>query len=552
MLVSNPAAASAWFAPAQPTGFPTLTPTRTTDWLLLHQWVSPHGDPLLHYALLNGHQVLLEPNDSEQVSLRTYVRAGSADEHAVYPSPYYAPNPFPSGIAHLDEHCHFLATQHFPEKNQWVNQVEQLGTRMNASTGYEEIQHELHFNREDLANMLQLHAEAVLYPLYNPQHIVQEKRNVINECSERMQAPNAIVYSKVLELMFDRPHFQSLGNRSDVIGTSADQLRQFYQQYYTPTNMLTVISGNINPEAVLPILNREFGQQRSPQVVAENPTGLELALKPHEIRTVTLQHRLLTSSEVALAFPAPAQLQTKDRLAMELLLHVLGDGLTSPLQKRLIDERHLANAVSMEMEPFKKTGLLLVDLTVDPGKEQAALQTTLRLLADAATHPVSEEALQQAKAKLTQAYRHQFTTPAQRTAAYGAALLHHTLDDLLTYPEQLQRITAQDLQKVAATYLTPDRYVAVFAQPGSVQASSPKQSTTDGTLPNYEPEGSQVSPLPPAKRVQQPGPLLVLPPGSAPGIPASSALANTLTAPVSGASALPARRSASPPSFWTA
>ena len=462
---------------------------------LVGQYSSIGGFPLLHYQLGNGHQVLIEQRPSEVVSLRTFIRAGSVDEAPVYPSPLYPKDGLPSGIAHLDEHCHFLTTQHFNQPNQWVDTVEHLGADLNASTGYEEIQHELLFNHEDLPNLLQLHAEAVLHPSYQAQAIVQEKRNVINECSERMAAPDAVAYSKLLELMFDRPHFQSLGNRSDIIRTTAEDIEAYYQRTYTPTNMVTVISGNVTPAEVLPLLNQQFGSVLPPVGDKPNESGLKLALGQNEQRSVTLQDPQLTLSQVFLGFAGPSYHDPKRMIALQLLGKLLVDNPTSPIRKQLVDETHLANAVGMDFEAYKNTGLVLFSLSTNPGQEQPALAALKQQLQQASQLPPDADKLEAAKQQLLATYDKMGTSVASSSSILGGALLHGTLNNVLNWPNILASITPQVIQTIAAETLTPQRNVTVFMQPGTLKATSPKWSSTQGELPNYEPAGTLVQPL---------------------------------------------------------
>ena len=464
---------------------------------LLGTYQNSLGYPINHYVLGNGHQVLIEQRpDSGLVSLRTFIRAGSCNEKAVYDSPLYPQSPFHSGIAHLDEHCHFLATDHFAEKNSWVDRVEHLGASLNASTGYEMIQHELLFNEEDLTPMLDLHGEALLRPKYDPALILQEKRNVINECSERMAPPEAVAFSKLMELFYDRPHFQSLGNRQDVLDTSAEELKQFYQTHYTPTNMLTVISGNVAPEEVLPQLEKSFGQNPARPELGPNTVGLKLALKPGEIRTLTMQDPQLTSSSVNIAFPSPGRQNSKDRAAMEVLLHLLSDGPLSDFEQALINQRPLATAISTEMQTQQNTGMTAISFDTQEGQEQEGLHVLLDVLTKAGQQPYSGTQLDEVKGKLLSNYRRMQSHVHADTMSMGKELLFKNLNYHLDYEQLIQAVTPDDLQRVATTYLNPNRYAVVFTQPGPTRAFSSKESSIGGEIPLFSPTGSTVTSLP--------------------------------------------------------
>ncbi|MDX2085866.1 MAG: pitrilysin family protein [Candidatus Melainabacteria bacterium] len=436
----------------------------------VQSFTSPSGTPIHLYVLGNGHRVLVEQRPTDVISMRTFINAGSINENPIFSSGLYGPTGSPSGIAHLDEHCHFLTTQHFPVKNSWVAAVEQLGSQLNASTGYEVIQHELFFNKEALPQMIRLHGEAVMHPLYNRDLLVQEKRNVLNEASERTASPEAQIYNKTLELLFDRPHFQSLGVRQDVINTSAEQLQTFFNRYYTPTNMLTVISGDVNPETVVAQLNEDFGS--NPNRGGPNNASLKIALKPGEIRSATVYDPQLTYGVVNLTFPAPGKNNLKDRVAMECLLTLLNDGALSLFQRYLQDQWKLATEVGVEYMPTKTAGMAQIGFHTTPGDEKQALGATLAILKRMNDKPISAEKLQEVKNKLLYGYQRSLNDAEVVTSLMGSEALTGTLTYFNHYADLVGSITPDDIQRVAQQYLNPQSYVLVYGLPGPQRALS--------------------------------------------------------------------------------
>lgn len=491
------------------------------------------GNPLWHFRLANGHQVVIEKRDTDAISLRTFIRAGSINEKPVYETPLYSKDGMKPGGAHLDEHVHFLSTEHYPGRNQWARAVEQYGAYLNASTDYETIQHELLFNKQDLSDILKLHAEALLHPAYDPSLIFQEKRNVINEASERMADPESVAYSKLLEMLFERPHFQSLGNRSDVQNTTAQDLRDFFNKFYTPRNMVTVISGDITPQEVLPQLNQTFGRNasalnRQKPDERRNTLNLRLALKPNEIRSISYFDPSLPSSRAYVAFPAPplsddrtealqqqgllprtyTQPQQippvqRDRMAMLLLQKLLTGGLNSLLPTMLTDRLQEAQSISFDYEAYRRTGMAVMALETQPGQEEKAVERSLHLLGQLGQRPIAPSLLAQTKKRLQQDFRQSQETTDATTELLGNEALYTGLSFYTNFDTILDAITPQDLQRVARQYLTPNRYALVYAKPGEQKGFSPKWSNQTGVMPLFLPEGQQMRPYPGQQQVEQ-------------------------------------------------
>ncbi len=437
--------------------------------MLVTSMVSPEGYPIYQYTLSNGHRLIVEQRPTDVVSLRTFVNAGSIYEAPVYKSLLYSPRGLPSGIAHLDEHCHFLRSQNFG-KNQWAETVDRSGANFNASTDSEMIQHELVFNREDLPKMLSLHAESVLRPVYREDELTQEKKNVINEMGQRMNIPEAKVLSKLYELMFDRPIFQTLGRVEDVQQTTAAQLEQFHQMYYTPTNMVTVVSGRVDPSMVLGHINREFGSV-PPRIQPEPPRAMQQAIRPGEVRYATVHDSQLTYSVVNLAFPAPPRSHLKERVAMEMIGTLLGNGPTSMLETEVQNQKRLVNQIGVEYSPMKAAGIFGISLVTSPGQEQQALGATLGVVSRLSQWMVMPQKLEEIKQNLIFKFKSDRSHVETSTMMLGEETLHQSMPYCLQYEQIVNSITPADLIQTAQKYLNPSTYAVVFGIPGQTAAT---------------------------------------------------------------------------------
>jgi zinc protease len=449
----------------------------------------PNGNQVEHYVLKNGHQVYFERRHDNLVSLRTFIRTGSTNENSVYKSPQYQETGFQSGIAHLDEHCHFLTTKNFPTKNEWVENIEAYGVSLNASTSDEEVQHELHFNREDLPSMLQLHAEQVLHPMYEDVNIEQERKNVLNEASERLESSSLRAMDKAFELMLDRPvSYQTLGTRTDVLDTHATDLKRFFDTFYTPTNMITVLSGNVNPADVLPLINKEFGHQVA-RPAPINDAGLRWSMKPNEIREQTyVDPKLSGLSLVLLGFEGPSKGDKKGRATQEILEAYLTGGELAPLNRHLVDEDHLAMDVSMMSSVQKNTGMSLIMMHSFEGHEQKAANALMKELSQLGSISIDDEKLKDVKKTLIHQHKMSLQHGEDSSYAIGTEALTHSVDYLARYEQYINSITPEEIQAYAQKYFNGKSYALVYALPGEKERYSEKTSNVDGVLPNFTPE----------------------------------------------------------------
>jgi zinc protease len=416
------------------------------------------------HVLANGHRVLIEERPAtDVVSMRTFINTGSINENPVHNSPHYVNMGSPSGIAHLDEHCHFLTTQHFTRPYSWTDKVADYGSDFNASTSMELIQHELLANSEDLPTMLALHAEAVMRPLYQPQLISKEKTNVINEIGERSRPAFAKIHNELMTLMFDRPDFQTHGRIDDIKRTTVDDLKTFQQRWYRPANMLTVLSGNIDTPRALAMINKQFGKAaKDPNPPVSQHVKLTL---PNQPRQSVMKLPDLVQPMLLMGFPAPSRAMARDRMAMTFLQVLLGGGPSSILQETLKTQQRLVSDISVNYEPNQASGCMEVAMDTPPGQEFKAVQSLLQQIQQLRSTPVTPAKMQELKGRVINSFNAALERVEVATLSMGEEAAYHSLGYYLNFPRLVNSMTPQDLQRVASQYLNPQRYALVMAYP---------------------------------------------------------------------------------------
>ncbi len=443
--------------------------------VLLKSFQTPGGYPAQLYQFPNGHRLLLEQRPTDVVSLRTFIKTGSINEDGILPSHLYADSGIPAGSAHLDEHCHFLSTRNYPQKNSLVGAVTQLGVQLNATTSPEWIQHEMNFSRDQFQQVVALHGEAVLRPLYQDEAITQEKRNVINEALERTNSPEYKAHNKLWEMLFDRPVHQTLGRQSDILKTKANDLQRFYDTYYVPSNMLTIVSGAVSPQEAIQAVGSQFGQV-VPKTSA-NPSrdifqALQPNLRPGQIKSATVYDPKLQQSNVQLGFIAPARQAIKDRIAYQLLLDFLVDGQNSALNRTVRDQEQVATQIGGQYMAMNQTGLGLINFRCQPGQESKALASVMNQVNRLSLQGLPDQTLERLKSKAIYAFQRHLNMSEQSSMFLGDEMLSGSLDYYLQFPQWVHSITSQDFIRVAQQYLNPKQYAVAFAVPGSTATAT--------------------------------------------------------------------------------
>jgi predicted Zn-dependent peptidase len=198
-----------------------------------------------------------------------------------------------SGFAHLFEHMLFQETENLP-KGAFDTYLEEAGGQLNGTTNqdrtmYYEI---VPSNRVNLA--LWLEAERMARLKVTKENFERE-REVVKE-ERRMRIDNAPYGNGFL--MLDTLHTDYQPYRHTVIGTmddlnaaTAQDVIDFYRQYYVPNNATIVLAGDITVEQARKFANEYFASIKTGKRVAPLPAATAAPRTDGE-RRQTLEDKL--------------------------------------------------------------------------------------------------------------------------------------------------------------------------------------------------------------------------------------------------------------------
>jgi zinc protease len=216
--------------------------------------------------LENGLTVLTkEVHTAPVVTVQVWYKVGSRNEE-----------PGLNGIAHQLEHMMFKGTQTRPI--QFGRLFSALGTDSNAFTSYDQTAYYGTAERNKLKALLILEADRMQNSLINTEQLASEKRVVISELQGYENSPEYRLNRAVMQAAFPN-HAYGLpvaGTKADVEKFTVEQVRQYYQKYYSPDNAVLVIVGDFQTAPTLKAVKEIFGNlsNSQPSIVNSQPSTL--------------------------------------------------------------------------------------------------------------------------------------------------------------------------------------------------------------------------------------------------------------------------------------
>ena len=446
-------------APSEDAGVITFPPSSAKKWIL------PDGLTV----------IVQEDHSAPVASVQAWCATGSIDED----------EHVGAGLSHILEHMLFKGTK-TRTTNAIAQKIQDVGGYINAYTSFDRTVFWIDVPKDGVAAALDVLSDAMMNSTLPPEEYLKEQEVIRREFAMNLDDPD-----RMTGLLLFATAFQKHPYRLPVIGQmeiynqlTQEQVMQYYKTRYVPNNLTFIVAGDVDPEKVHQQLADFFKAypERSlkPVFIPEEPPQLGRREVHNEFATEL--------TRLSLAWHIP-EITHPDVPALDLLSTVLGDGRSSRLYRRVREEAGLAFAVSAFSYTPGDPGLLGVDATVDPRKREAAQRLILQIIGEVKQAGVTADELMKAKKiSLSHHLDALVTMRGEASDIGGNWLLTRNLNFSRDYLAAVQKVTLDDIRRVAAKYLVDANLTVVSLNPkGSLLAKGEAaQPITAGEVQKFE------------------------------------------------------------------
>ncbi|HVY39776.1 MAG TPA: pitrilysin family protein [Polyangia bacterium] len=336
------------------------------------------------YALANGLTVILHPDRSSPlVAVDLWYHVGSKDE-----------SPGRTGFAHLFEHLMFMGSKHAPYPS-FDSIMESWGGHNNGTTSNDRTNYYEIGPRNLLETFLWLEADrlATLPDVITLEELDRQRKVVQNERRQSYEnRPYGAGELVVPEVMYppEHPyHWPTIGSHADIEAATVDDVREFFERFYRPSNASLSIAGDFDPTTVRGLVDKYFGWQPARPRPERRPPPALPRLESDVTRRLTDRVQL---PRLRLAWHSPALFAPGDA-DMDLAAHVLGGGKSSRLYRALVFDGRIAQDAFAYQGSLMLGSLFHVGATAKPGHglEEITAAVDAQLARLASDGPTEEE-----------------------------------------------------------------------------------------------------------------------------------------------------------------
>src|SRR5947199_2798765 len=428
------------------------------------------------WFLPNGLTIIVQEDHSAPVgSAQVWCATGSVneDEH------------IGAGLSHILEHMLFKGTR-TRSTNAIAQKIQDVGGYINAYTSFDRTVFWIDVPKDGVATALDVLADAMMNSTLPPEEYRKEPEVIRREFAMGMDDPDRMAGLLLFATAYQRhPYrFPVIGEIEIYNQLTQEQVMQYYKTRYVPNNLTFVVAGDVDAEKVRQQVTEFFKaypeKSLKPLFIPKEPPQLGRR-EVHQEFATELTH-------LSLAWHIP-EVTNPDVPALDLLSTILGDGRSSRLYRRVREEAGLAFSISAFSYTPGDPGLFGIDATVDPKKREAAEQLALRIVDEAKSIGVTADELEKAKKITLSHHLGALTTMRGQASDIGSNwLLTHDLNFSRHYLDAVQKVTLDDIKRVAATYLTETNLTVVSLNPKTSLAGKSEETkvATAGEIQKFE------------------------------------------------------------------
>ncbi len=391
-------------------------------------------------TLPNGLNVIVQEDHSAPVaSVQAWVATGSIDEDAH----------LGSGLSHLLEHMLFKGTETRPA-NAIAQSIQDVGGYINAYTSFDRTVYWIDVPRAGVETAIDLLADATMNSTLPRDEFIKEQEVIRREFAMGFDDPDRMIGQLMFATAYQRhPYGLPVIGHLDIFNQlTRDEVMAYYKARYVPNNITFIVVGDVETAAVRRQLEEAFAKFPARSLQPVYRPGEPPQLGRREVH----QDFKTELTRLALAWHIP-RVTHPDVPALDLLSTVLGAGRSSRLYLR-VREAGLAHSVSAFSYTPGEPGIFGIDATLDPENREAVQELILQLVEELKTGMATTQELVKARKMSVAEHLGQLTTMRGQASDLGSNwFFTRNLDFSRDYLDALQRVTLEDLQRVARTYL---------------------------------------------------------------------------------------------------
>jgi len=424
-------------------------------------------------TLENGLQLIIrEDRSAPVVSAQAWCRAGSINEGQW----------LGAGLSHVLEHMLFKGTTH---RGPGVidKQVQDQGGYMNAYTSFDRTVYHIDVPNTGAKIAVDILCDIMMNAALPADELGKEMDVIRREMDMNIDDPRQRAARRLFEVAYTQSpyRFTVIGYPDIFNGLQREDIFNYYREKYAPNNVFYVVVGDINAKEVEEQIRAAFAQSKT-CIMPSQPLATEpRQVAPREI----IEEAAVELAHLHMSWHIP-DVRHPDMPLIDVLATLLGNGRSSRLYQQVREKKGLVNSVDAWTYTPGGAGIFGMSAMMEADKFEAARAAMLAELEEMKNNLVTPEELTKAVKQFTAGTLSIRKTMAGQAQDLGGNwMAANDLNFSQRYLDAVKRITPEDLQRVARTYLTTENRTLYALVPtgGTPKGYKVQPAATTLTMP---------------------------------------------------------------------
>ncbi len=356
-----------------------------------------------------------------------------------------------NGICHFIEHMVFKGTAHRTAEDIACS-VDSIGGHLDAFTMKETVAFTAKVLDQHLPRGIDVLSDLVLNPAFREEDIVKEKGVVLEELKMDEDNPDYLIH-EMFSSSFWKGHPLGrpiIGKSETISGFQRDQVKQFFQKVYQPSNLMITAAGNIQHGDMVRLVDERFSRLNAGAYIKGDVSPAPMA------EIVQRDKPSLEQTHLCLGVDTFAASDDR-RFAGYVLNTLLGGGVSSRLFLKIREQEGLAYSVFSDLSLYTDTGCLSVYAGTSVEHARRVIEYITREFRSLKDSPVPAEELERAKDHLKGSLMLSLESTSSRMANLARQEQYFgrfpSLDEI---SDRIDQVTAEEIQQIANDYLKQD------------------------------------------------------------------------------------------------
>lgn len=343
-----------------------------------------------------------------------------------------------------------------------AKKVEKMAGSLSGFSGYNSFGLSFTFLSQHLDEAIGLLGEVIREPSFDGEEMEKRRRSILASIRQQEDDLDRMAFKLFRKVLYEKHPYRmdTIGTLDSIQRITQKDLKEYYHRIAVPENMIITVVGDVDSNQIVAALQKEFKRMKK--------SGTSLPIIPQEQplkKTRVLEvHREKEQAHFVLGFLG-ATVISRDRYALDVLDAALS-GMGGRLFYELRDRQSLAYSLAFISNVNLDPGYLCVYMGTHPDKVEAAIKSVLRELRKIKDEGLSSDEVERAKRYLVG----NFEIGLQTNGAHASQMSFDELvglgyDHLQRYPEEIQKVTREEVHRVAQKYLNPDVYALAIIRP---------------------------------------------------------------------------------------